>query len=142
LALLSASAQTGRPQPAPGTAPPPLSDDKAPVPTVPIPPPDIKLPTVNLTPVPVPALVPPPTVEDLLAQLQKLRQQKAELEKQEQAVVAKLQERLKDQADQLKKLGIVIPAAAPPPPQPEVKDALDTTAPRLKDPDFRDKDKK
>ena len=76
------------------------------------------------------------------AQDQNSALQKAELEKQEQAVVAKLQERLKDQADQLKKLGIVIPAAAPPPPQPEVNDALDTTAPRLKDPDFRDKDKK
>jgi hypothetical protein len=97
----------------------------------------LKAPTVNLTPVPVPTPAAPPTVEDLLAQLETLRKQKAELEKQEKAVVAKLQERMKDQADRLNKLGIIIPA-----PQPEAKDAVDTTAPKLKDPFGRDKDKK
>jgi hypothetical protein len=105
LALLTASAQTGQPQPA--TAPPPPRDDL----------PDIKLPTAQPAPTPAPA----PTVEDLLAQLEKLRKQKADLEKQEQAVVAKLHERLKDQGDRLNKLGVI----TPPPPPPEEKDFPD-----------------
>jgi hypothetical protein len=60
-------------------------------------------------------------VEELLSELEKLRKQKAELEKQEQALMAKLQERLKDQTDRLQKLGVVpapaAPPAAPPPPK-------------------------
>ena len=137
LALLTFSAQTGRPQPVPGISPPPPSDDKAPLPPIPAPIPDFKPPPTPPVHVPTPA--PPPTVEDLIKQLELLRKQKAELERQEQAVVAKLQERLKDQGDRLNKLGLITPP--PPPPQPEVKDAVDTTAPKPKDPGRRDTDK-
>jgi hypothetical protein len=93
----------------------------------------MKLPPTPLT-VPTPA--PTPTVEDLIKQLELLRKQKAELEKQEKEVVAKLQERMKEHTDRLNKLGIIIPA-----PQPDAKDTVDAKTPQLKDPDRRDRDK-
>jgi hypothetical protein len=119
LALLTGWAQTGRPQPPTVSAPPAPRDD-----TPRIPPPEIKLPTVAPTPTPAP----PPTVEDLIKQLEQLRKEKAELERQEKELVNKLQQRMKDQADRLNKLGIVLPA----PPQPEAKDAVDAMTPVLK----------
>jgi len=64
--------------------------------------------------------------------LEQLRKQKADLEAQEKAVVAKLQERLKDQKDRLSKLG-VLPQAPPPPP--DAKDdvrPVDAILPPLK----------
>jgi hypothetical protein len=70
---------------------------------------------------------PTSTVEELIGQLEKLRKQKADLEKQEKDLVAKLQERMKDQADRLHKLGIILPA----PPSPGAKDAVDAITPLL-----------
>jgi hypothetical protein len=81
---------------------------------------------------------PAPTVEDLIAQLEMLRKQKADLERQEKDLVAKLQERMKEQADRLHKLGIVLPA----PPTSEVKDTVDAITPLLKNRGREEKDKK
>jgi hypothetical protein len=129
VAVLTLWAQTGWPQAPLDAVPPTLRDDKPPplpaaLPATPVPPPDIKLPTV--TPAPAPA--PPPTVEDLIKHLEHLRKQKADLEAQEKAVVAKLQERLKDQSDRLNKLGINLPG----PPIPDVKDREDRNTPLSK----------
>jgi hypothetical protein len=63
------------------------------------------------------------TVDELINRLEELRKQKAELEKQEKAVVEQLRERLKSQSDRLAKLGIV-PLA--PEPREVPKDADDT----------------
>jgi hypothetical protein len=76
-------------------------------------------------PVTAPARAEPPaapTVEVLIAELEKLRTQKAALEAREKAVVTKLQERLKDQKDRLNKLG-VLPQNPPLPP--DIRDELD-----------------
>jgi hypothetical protein len=133
LALLTVWAQTGRPQPSPGTTPPPLSDGKANVPSISLPPPELK----PLVSAPTPA--PTPTVEDLIKQLELLRKEKAELEKREKDVIAKLQERMKEHTDRLNKLGIIIPA--PHPPQPDAKDNVDVKSPPPRDFGSRDKDK-
>jgi hypothetical protein len=80
---------------------------------------------------------PAPTVEDLIGQLEMLRKQKADLERQEKELAAKLQERMKEQADRLHRLGIVLSA----PPPPEAKDTVDAITPLLKNRGREDKDK-
>jgi len=55
---------------------------------------------------PTPPPAPPPTVDVLIEQLTKLRAEKAELEKREQAVVKALREKLQEQKARLAKLGI------------------------------------
>ncbi|HJZ91917.1 MAG TPA: hypothetical protein VKE40_13675 [Gemmataceae bacterium] len=65
------------------------------------------------------------TVDELINRLEDLRKQKAELEKQEKAVVEQLRERLKSQTDRLAKLGIV-PLAPEPREERKDKDADDT----------------
>lgn len=63
-------------------------------------------------------VVPPAasSVDDLISKLESVRKQKAELEKQEQAVLQQLKERLKQQGDRLSKLGVLPTPPAPPPP--------------------------
>jgi hypothetical protein len=107
LALVTIGAPAGRPQPAGNaprgpevTAPPPL----APPTNIP----GVDVPVGRVT---VPAVPRPETVDDLLAKLEAVQRQKAQLEQQEQALKAKLQERLKDQADRMSKLGVTTPAA-------------------------------
>src|SRR5262249_48567152 len=112
LALLTAWAQIGRPQPAPNGVAPPLSDDKVRTPSpavssAPIPPPDIDLPNVTPMPAPAPTPAPPPTVEDLIKQLEHVRKQQADLEAQEKALVAKLRDRFKDQENRLRDLRVL-----------------------------------
>lgn len=53
----------------------------------------------------------PMSVELLLLDLEQLRAQKAELEKQEKALIAKLRDRLQEQAGRLQKLGVPLPEA-------------------------------
>jgi hypothetical protein len=129
LALLTVGTTAGRPQP--GPTPLDTADKRDPgppaapvAPTPPIPPLDLPIvPGTQIPPAPsapvAPATKPTPllqSVEELLGELEKLRKQKAELEKQEQALVAKLHDRLKDQTDRLHKLGVAAaPAVAPPP---------------------------
>jgi hypothetical protein len=74
--------------------------------------PDLNLPRVPPTVTP-PA---PPTVDDLINQLEKVRKQKEELDKQERAITEQLKERLKHQGDRLSKLGVVLTPPAPPSP--------------------------
>jgi len=70
---------------------------------------------------PTPAEPPGPTtrpaaplsVDDLITRLEKLRQQKAEIEKQEREVVDQLREIVRSQADRLSKLGVVLAAPDP-----------------------------
>jgi hypothetical protein len=130
-ALLTVGAPAGRPQPGPaqkdteGKRDPGLpAVPVAPTPTIPLP----DLPTVPGSPAPpapstppTPATKPAPapqTVDQLLAELEAVQKQKADLERQEQALKAALQERLKDQQDRLKKVGVVpvpaVPAATRP----------------------------
>jgi hypothetical protein len=54
---------------------------------------------------------PTATVEDLIEQLEGLRKQKADLERQEKEVLTKLQQKMRDQGDRLTKLGILPQAA-------------------------------
>jgi hypothetical protein len=58
----------------------------------------------------------PPTVDELINQLENVRAQKAVLEKQELAITEQLKERLKHQGDRLSKLGVVLTPPAPPSP--------------------------
>jgi hypothetical protein len=86
--------------------------------------------------------VPAPTVEDLIGQLEMLRKQKVDLERQEKELVANLQERLKEQANRLAKFGILPPVILPQaPPPPEVKDTVDAITPLLKNRGREDKEK-
>jgi hypothetical protein len=80
------------------------------------------------------------TVDEIMAELEAVQTQKADLEKRERDLKAKLQVRLKELEDRLKKMGVVLPA--PPPPQPDVKDNVDVKSPPPRDLDSRDKEKK
>jgi hypothetical protein len=136
LALLTAWAQTGRPQPALDQVAPPLPDDKVQTlqPDVRVTNPDVKLPEVTpaSAPAPIPprydvpaitvptakpaaapAPVPPSTCEELMAELDAVQKQKAELEKRERDLKAKLQERLKELEVRLKKMGVVPVTVSP-----------------------------
>ena len=53
------------------------------------------------------------TIDQLMDQLERLRAQKAELDRQEKATIEKLQEAVAKQKDRLTKLGVVEPAPAP-----------------------------
>lgn len=111
-ALLTVGAPAGRPQPVP-TPPDFYKRDFGPKVVVapPVPSPDppavpgTQAPPVPSAPVTKPA-PPPPTVDELLAELETVQKQKAELAKQEEGLKAKLQERLKEQKNRLKSLGI------------------------------------
>ena len=54
-----------------------------------------------------------PTIDQLLDRIEKIREQKAELEKQEQAAVAEMRKRMVKQTERLNKLGLG--ASVPPP---------------------------
>jgi hypothetical protein len=54
-----------------------------------------------------------PTIEQLLDRIEKIRAQKAELEKQEQAAVAEVRKKMVTQTERLNKLGLGAPAAPP-----------------------------
>jgi hypothetical protein len=82
------------PQPVPAPVPQQLPPDPAPPAISPV------------APAPAPAAAPEPTVDQLLDRLTELRRQKAELEKQEQATVKQLRDKLKAQTERLEKLGI------------------------------------
>jgi hypothetical protein len=56
---------------------------------------------------------PSATVDELITRLEKVRQQKAELEKQEREVVEQLREIVRSQTDRLSKLGISLGAPDP-----------------------------
>jgi phytoene/squalene synthetase len=56
---------------------------------------------------------PAPTVDALIAQLEELRKQKAELEARELALVGQLSGLLKDQSERLRKLGVVVLPGTP-----------------------------
>jgi hypothetical protein len=110
LTLLTIGSQSSYPQPLPASPLPPVDSkqDKAP----PVEPPRLELPQLPSPSTSVPdvtrsAAPVQPTVEQLIVQLENLRRQRAELERQEQTVAAKLQERLKDQGERLNKLGII-----------------------------------
>ena len=133
LALLTVWTQAGRPQPAPAQVPPPPQVDLPPAPPLPparedMIPASLPLPTRPAPAVAPPAAPPTATVEDLIRQLEQLRRQKADLERHERDVIAKLQERMKDQAERLAKLGVVPPAL----PVPEARDVADGITPLLK----------
>ena len=109
-ALLTFGSQSGRPQ-----APPPQND------------PPIGIPKMLTPPVP-PA--PVPTVDTLIEQLKQVRKQKAELEAREKAVVGQLQGLLKNQNEELRKLGIEV--APEPRPAPLIDDRKEADLPPLK----------
>src|SRR5262245_51853473 len=77
------------------------------------------LPSVGVYP-PAPPAVPqvtppaPPSVDELVAQLAKVRQQQSELAKQEKALVEQLRARHQAQTETLIKLGVLAPPAPPP----------------------------
>lgn len=143
LAVLTVLAQTSRPQPPPVPMPPipeiRQATPSAPPPDRPAFPAESPVPDTARAPArPAPA----PTVEDLIGQLEKLRKQKVDLERQEKELVAKLQERLKEQADRLAKFGILPPVILPQaPPPPEAKDTVDAITPLLKNRGHEDKEK-
>ncbi|MBO0697316.1 MAG: hypothetical protein J2P46_02875 [Zavarzinella sp.] len=87
------------------------------------PPPDVPpLPDIGPAPLArpmVPQATAPVSVEDLMNQLERLRKEKAEIEKRERAVLQQLKERLKQQGERLSKMGI---AVTPPSPGPDTKD--------------------
>jgi hypothetical protein len=156
MALLTVGTQVGQPQPPPGPT--------APAGSPPGVPPGPLAPTAPASPEELPAVqaVPPlaaaaPTVEDLIRQIEHIRQQKADLDRQEKALAVKLQALLRDQADRLHKLGLPVPPApdskdpktedptvppqpdktSPPPektsrPQPGKPDEIDILTPRKK----------
>jgi|SRR5262245_34645496 len=89
---------------------------------------------------PAPPRAEPQNIDQLIKSLADIRRTKAELEKQEQAVLKSLKDRLKEQRDVLRKMGveldeppakveakeadlpkIAIPAIVPPPIEPEKK---------------------
>jgi hypothetical protein len=117
LALLTIGTSAGRPQAVPVQVPPPIRGDLPPIPSLiqnPIPPlvddplpqtPRIKSPTIPAATVPAQALA----IEDVIRQLEQIRKQKADLERQEKEVVARLQEMVKEQTDRLNKLGVGLP---------------------------------
>jgi len=57
---------------------------------------------------------PEPTLDQLLDQIEKIRAQKAELEKQEQALAAEVRKKMVKQTERLNKLGLGTPTPAPP----------------------------
>jgi hypothetical protein len=133
LAVLTVWAQTGRPQPPPVPMPPDTGI-RPPAPARPAFPAEAPVPDTAKAPArPAPAA----TAEDLIAQLEMLRKQKADLERQEKDLVAKLHERMREQADRLHKLGIILSA----PPPPEAKDTVDAITPLLKNRGRDDKEK-
>ncbi len=101
-ALAGATAD-GHPQPPPGQ---PVSQT-----------PEINVPTipVELLPAPTVAHTAPrsQTVDELLDQLTNVRARKAELEREEQAVIKSLRERLHQQQERLNKLGIGVGPVPP-----------------------------
>lgn len=92
LALLTFGSQSGRPQ-----GPPPPGID---APGIPL---QLNTPK-KIAETPVPA----PTVDNLIEQLKQVRKQKAELEAREKAVISQLQGLLKNQNEELRKLGIEV----------------------------------
>jgi hypothetical protein len=82
-------------------------------------PPDLpKVPSLGLPAIPEekPAAEPKePTIDELLNKIEKIREQKAELDKQEQAAVAEVKKRMVKQTERLNKLGLGAPVPAPPP---------------------------
>ena len=113
LAACLALCGNGYPQQPPGTTPVPALPVLDPAPSA-------------IMPV-APAPAPTPTVDQLLDRLTELRRQKAELEKQEQATVKQLRDKLKAQTERLEKLGI----APEPKDAPPAKDETKTEALRL-----------
>ena len=111
--VLVGAAASGQPQQSQPIAPPgvPTAPLVAPVPS--LPPPAATQPHS------------PPTVDQLMDRLTNVRARKAELEREEQAVLKALRERLQQQKERLAKLGIepAIREEAPPPPlvEPETK---------------------
>lgn len=73
-----------------------------------VPPTAVDPPAVPPPSVPPPPPVPPapPTMDQLIDTLTEIRAKKAELEKQEQATIAAIQERLRTQRERLNKLGV------------------------------------
>jgi hypothetical protein len=69
--------------------------------------------TVPVSPVGTP-VEPPQTIDQLLNSLTDIRAKKAELEKQEQATIKTLREKLKEQKQRLAALGVVLEEEAPP----------------------------
>jgi hypothetical protein len=57
---------------------------------------------------------PEPTLDQLLDQIEKIRAQKAELEKQEQALAAEVRKKMVKQTERLNKLGLGTPVPPPP----------------------------
>lgn len=78
--------------------------------------PMLAVPVATVAPAPPP---PPPSVDSLIESLTKLRAEKTELERREREMVKALQDRLREQNDRLKKLGIdIAPKRAEPVPPP------------------------
>jgi hypothetical protein len=122
LALLTVGTQVGQPQPPPGPAGSPPGAPLGP-PVQPVSVPSLDPPAVQAVP---PLAAAPPTVEDLIRQIEHIRQQKADLDRQEKALAVKLQALLKDQADRLHKLGLPVP----PPPDSKDPKTDDPSAPQ------------
>src|SRR5262249_53318654 len=93
-------------------------------PAVPTPPGGLAVPSIGPTVPQVPTPPPAPTIDQLMEKLEQLRKQKADLEKEEQAVTAQLRTALQKQKERLPKLGVEEPAQPRPgiphpvPPQP------------------------
>ncbi|HJZ59299.1 MAG TPA: hypothetical protein VKE74_30420, partial [Gemmataceae bacterium] len=83
-------------------------------PAVPTPPGGLAVPSIGPTVPQVPTPPPAPTIDQLMEKLEQLRKQKADLEKEEQAVTAQLRTALQKQKERLAKLGIEEPAQPQP----------------------------
>src|SRR5262249_51648793 len=82
-------------------------------PAVPTPPGGLAVPSIGPTVPQVPTPPPAPTIDQLMEKLEQLRKQKADLEKEEQAVTAQLRTALQKQKERLAKPGDGEPAPAP-----------------------------
>jgi hypothetical protein len=100
--------------------PPPEQADKKPDDAFKLSVPDPLVPRADLPPQTVPVspviarVEPPQTIDQLLNSLTDIRAKKAELEKQEQATIKALREKLKEQKQRLAALGVVLEEEAPP----------------------------
>jgi hypothetical protein len=118
--LLAATLVSSQPPATPDVAPP--GSPAAEVPRDTLVPNEPPLATTPLPSAPAPKAPPAATIDDLLAKLDTIKAQKAALEKAEKETVATLVEKLKQQRERIKKLGVPLDGhdtkAAPETPSP------------------------
>ena len=131
LLLMAAGGHTQPPAPAlpaPTDLSPPAGVAPKPPPAAPLAPSNV-IPPQNLPATPPPA----PTIDQLLDRLERLRQQKEELGRQERAVTEQLRDALRKQRERLGRLGV----EEAPPPRSSIPTSVPEPAPTTLVPDTR-----